>query len=179
MKPCVFFDRDGVANIAPTSRYVERPEDLQLSPGFPQAVAIATQLGYHTAIATNQRGIALGVTPAQTVAAIHQRLRYLLRNAVNIELLDIFCCPHDHTENCPCRKPKPGLLLHAAQQYDIDLSASWMIGDSETDIWAGRNAGCRTIRVAPPTHASTADFRVPDMAALPILLSRILVRILA
>jgi D-glycero-D-manno-heptose 1,7-bisphosphate phosphatase len=109
----------------------------------------------------------------EIVEKIHDNLRYVLKNEYDLELLDIFCCPHNNNE-CDCRKPKPGMLLQAAEQYNIDLSASWMIGDSATDIEAGSAAGCRTIYVGGKDEPGIEDFRIGDMDKLPELLKRIL-----
>ena len=83
-----------------------------------------------------------------------------------VELLDLIFCPHDRDEGCECRKPKPGMLLSAARKHDIDLSSSWMVGDHETDIDAGKGAGCRTIRVLYDERETDADFSVETMAEL-------------
>jgi len=142
---CVFFDRDGVINQSPGAGYVERLEDFHIQPGFVAAARVALAHGYGVAVATNQRGVARGIVSMQTVEAIHAHLAAVLA-AQGIPLLGVFCCPHER-DTCTCRKPQPGLLLAAARAHDLDLSACWMVGDNETDIEAGRRAGCRTILV--------------------------------
>jgi histidinol-phosphate phosphatase family protein len=161
---CVFFDRDGIVNVSPGPGYVERPQDFHLIPEFIDCAKIAQRLGYVLAIATNQRCIARGIVTQQTLDEIHAKLSAEL-DAEGISLLGIYCCPHER-DSCDCRKPLPGLLLQAAADHNLDLRASWMIGDSETDIEAGARAGCRTIRVCSAATETAADFRAVDMREL-------------
>jgi len=163
-KKCVFFDRDGIVNVSPGPGYVERPADFHIIPEFISCAEIAVGLGYTIAVATNQRGVARGIMTAESLAEIHAELVQVLESD-NIPLLGIYCCPHER-DSCDCRKPQPGLLLQAASEHNIDLKKSWMIGDSETDIEAGRRAGCRTIRVCDASIETEADFRAVDMAEL-------------
>ncbi|MFU8779516.1 MAG: D-glycero-alpha-D-manno-heptose-1,7-bisphosphate 7-phosphatase [Kiritimatiellia bacterium] len=170
---CIFFDRDGIVNTSPGPGYVESLEDFHIQPAFMQAAAIARDLGYAIAIATNQRGVALGSMSKQALDAIHAQLLAHLHEA-GIPLLGIYCCTHERN-TCTCRKPQPGLLLQAAKEHDIDLSASWMIGDNETDIEAGRRAGCRTILVHPEPKADTrATHIIPAITDLPATLTKLL-----
>jgi D-glycero-D-manno-heptose 1,7-bisphosphate phosphatase len=161
---CVFFDRDGIVNVSPGPGYVERWEDLHLIPEFVAAAKIALAHDYAVAIITNQRGVARGIMSQATLDDMHAKLCDALE-AQGVPLLGIFCCTHER-DSCECRKPLPGLLLQAAKQNDIDLSVSWMVGDRETDVQAGHNAGCHTVLVSPPAPATEADVRVDDMNAL-------------
>jgi D-glycero-D-manno-heptose 1,7-bisphosphate phosphatase len=161
---CVFFDRDGIVNISPGPGYVERADDFHLIPEFITCAEIAIANGYKIAIATNQRGVARGIMSMDAVNAIHNKLLNILEKH-NISLLGIYCCPHER-DSCSCRKPLPGMLLQAAKEHNINLAQSWMIGDSETDIEAGQNAGCRTIRVCEKSATTKADLRAADMAEL-------------
>lgn len=170
--PCVFFDRDGIINRSPGPGYVERVEDFHMLPDFPPALRLAQSRGYRAVVVTNQRGIALGIVHPRTLDAIHRQMHMLLARE-GLELDGVYVCPHDRGE-CTCRKPMPGLLLQAAEELNLDLSRSWMIGDHETDITAGRAAGCRTIRVSDLSTPSEADYRVADMSELPALLERLL-----
>lgn len=164
MKPCVFFDRDGIVNESPGPGYVERWEDFHLVPEFVGILRLVRRLGFAAVIVSNQRGVATGRMTAATVDDIHHRLAAALK-AEGLALDDILYCPHDHGV-CECRKPKPGLLLEAARRHDIDLGRSWMVGDSPTDIEAGRAAGCRTILVGPPAPAVAPDHRFDTLADL-------------
>jgi D-glycero-D-manno-heptose 1,7-bisphosphate phosphatase len=163
---CVFFDRDGVVNRYPgAGAYVERWADFHLLPDFVETLRIVRLRGYAAVIVTNQRGVALGRMGRETVEDMHRRLRDVLRTEHGLDLLDILYCPHDEGA-CDCRKPAPGMLLEAARRHDIDLRRSWMVGDSEKDVEAGRRAGCRTILVDDSRAPTRADARVADMAAL-------------
>ena len=164
MRPCVFFDRDGIVNESPGPGYVERWEDFHLLPDFIAILRIVRRLGFAAVVVTNQRGVATGRMTAATVDDIHRRLAAALK-AEGLALDDILYCPHDRNA-CDCRKPKPGLLLEAARRHDLDLGRSWMVGDSATDVEAGRAAGCRTILVAPPAPAIASDLRFDTLAEL-------------
>lgn len=162
MRKCVFFDRDGIVNRAPTGRYVERWEDFEIIPAFVEALGIVERLGYNGVVVSNQSGVARGVMTLDAVQEIHRRLRRLLAEQHGLRLLDIFFCPHDEGQ-CDCRKPRPGMLLAAAEKHGIDLRASWMVGDQDRDVEAGRRAGCRAVLVAPGADATRADVVVPNM----------------
>lgn len=163
-KKCIYFDRDGIVNVSPGPGYVERWEDFYLVPGFVTAAQIAIAHGYVVAIATNQRGVARGIMTIETLTEMHEKLTAILVTH-NIPLLGIYCCTHER-DSCDCRKPKPGLLLQAASEHNLDLSESWMIGDSETDIEAGKSAGCRTVMVGSKVPDTKADFMFVDMQEL-------------
>ena len=172
---CVFFDRDGVVNVSPgagADRYVTRWEDFHLLPGFVEALRVVRAHGYQAVIVTNQRGVALGHVSAED-EAMHRNLRDLLLKSYALDLLDVAYCPHD-VGQCDCRKPSPGMLKAMALKHGLDLAASWMVGDAETDVEAGRRAGCRTIRVNDDEAVSQADWRVAAMKDLPELLERVL-----
>ena len=164
MKPAVFFDRDGIVNRSPGPGYVERWEDFHLLPEFVEALRIVTARGYEPVIVTNQSGVGRGLMTPEALEQIHGNLRAeLARHA--LALRDLLVCTNPDNAD-PRRKPNPGMLLEAAREHGLDLARSWMIGDSESDIEAGRRAGCHTLRVAPPAVATAADERVPDMPAL-------------
>ncbi len=173
MNRCVFFDRDGVVNQSPGPGYVERLEDFHLQPAFVAAARVALACGYAVAVATNQRGVARGIVSMRTVEAIHAHLTAALA-AQGIPLLGVFCCPHER-DTCTCRKPQPGLLLAAAREHNLDLGASWMVGDSETDIEAGRRAGCRTILISEkPGQQTRATLVAATIELLPAVLEQAL-----
>ncbi len=165
MKKCVFFDRDGIVNESPGAGYVQRWEDFHLLPDFVEVLRKVRSKGYEAVIVTNQRGVARGIVKKETVEEIHKNLRVELKEKHNLELLDVLFCPHNIGE-CECRKPKPGMLLEAAKRHGIDLRASWMIGDGQGDVDAGKRASCRTIMVGGVATAAQPDFKVKDMAEL-------------
>lgn len=139
----VFLDRDGVINRAfvrdgkpypPSS-----PGELEILPGVPEALSLLSAAGFRLVVVTNQPDVARGEQSRETVEAIHT----LLRNQLPID--DFRVCYHDDVDRCSCRKPLPGMLLQAAADLGLDLSASFLVGDRWRDVEAGRNAGCMTI----------------------------------
>jgi D-glycero-D-manno-heptose 1,7-bisphosphate phosphatase len=174
MRRAVFLDRDGVVNVSPGPGYVTRWEDFRLEPGIVGVLRVIRARGYESVVVTNQRGVALGLVQTQELDRIHRELRSRLLNDYGLSLLDVLHCPHDDTDACACRKPKPGMLLEAARRHRLDLATSWMVGDGERDVAAGRAAGCRTIRVCPPGTATAADERAENVGALVRLLERVL-----
>lgn len=165
----VFLDRDGVlnANIVRNGKpYAPRTlDEFRILPGVEEAVRRIKDAGFLAIIATNQPDVALGLTPRATVDAIHDALRRRL------PLDDIKICWHVDADHCPCRKPKPGLLLDAAAEYDIDLPASYMVGDRWRDLLAGQAAGCATILVdnglarEKPCHPDKIVLSLPEAVA--------------
>lgn len=163
-RPGVFFDRDGIVNRSPGPGYVNHVDDFHILPGFADCVRAAAAKGYAAVVVTNQRGVARGLTPPEQLEAMHDRVRRELA-AEGLDLLDILVCTADDNAH-PDRKPNPGMLRTAAARHHLDLSRSWMIGDRETDVETGRNAGVAvTVRVDPGDDASAATYRVPDMDA--------------
>lgn len=152
----IFLDRDGTIN-----KYVgflTRPEQFELIPGVAEAIRLINKSGYLAIVVSNQPVIARGDCTFEELQTIHEKMETLLgREGAFVDA--IYYCPHhpdrgfegerpEYKIDCDCRKPKPGLLLRAAKDWNIDLSQSYMIGDSERDVAAGENAGCReAIRV--------------------------------
>jgi D-glycero-D-manno-heptose 1,7-bisphosphate phosphatase len=141
----VFLDRDGVINRkAPEGEYIASRRDLVLLPGVLSAGRRLRNAGFLILVATNQRGVARHRVDAVELDNIHRDLLQLFCTA-GAPIEEIYVCPHEGA--CECRKPAPGMLLRAAKEHAIDLSASWVVGDSSSDIAAGKQAGCRTIRI--------------------------------
>ena len=167
MNRAVFLDRDGVL-IRQVEGYLTRAEDMELLPGAAEAVAKLRKAGFKAVVVTNQAGVAKGLLSEAELEGLHQELRRRLQ-ALGTDLDAIYCCPHAPEENCPCRKPAPGLLLKAARELAIDLAHSYMVGDATTDVEAAHRAGCFAILVK--TGFGGEDGRseeVPD-AVLPDL----------
>ena len=141
----VFLDRDGVINRAFVRDGKPFPpptqQELEVLPGVPEALRELKSQGYQLIVVTNQPDVGRGMLSRQTLDAMHQTL------LASLPLDDILVCCHTDQENCDCRKPKPGMLLEAARKHNIDLSASFMVGDRWRDIDAGYNAGCKTILI--------------------------------
>lgn len=171
--PCVFFDRDGIVNHPPDDerRYVMHEDEFHLLPGFVDSLRLALARGYKAVIVTNQAGVSRGRMKQEDLDRIHDKLHRLLR-AEGLALHDVYECT-SFDDAHPNRKPNPGMLLDAAAEHHLDLSRSWMIGDSEKDVQAGRRAGvARTVRVKPLPVRTDADFRVDTMRELPRLLEQ-------
>ena len=147
MNRAAFLDRDGVVNEKrPQGEYVTRLEEMHFLPGVAAAIAMLNRAGFRVIVVSNQRCVAKGLITTADLEAMHQRMCNALASA-GATIDGAYYCPHDTEPSCNCRKPAPGMLLDAARAHRIDLSASWMIGDSETDVEAGRNAGCKTARL--------------------------------
>lgn len=144
LRPAVFLDRDGTLNA--DFGYVSRPEDVRWLPGVAAALARLRWAGYLLIVVTNQSGIARGYYDEQTLQTLHDWMNAALR-AQGAHIDAFYHCPHhpDLSGACTCRKPAPGMLLRAAEDWFIDLERSWMIGDKMSDVIAGRAAGCTPI----------------------------------
>jgi len=167
----VFLDRDGTLIHDPG--YVTHPDQVQMVDGAAEALKEFRLLGYKTVVASNQSGVARGIVTTEMLERIHDRLRELL--AVKGATLDaIYYCPHhpegvvpEFRQESDWRKPKPGMLLAAAQEMNLDLSQSWMIGDNDRDVEAGRSAGCKTILIASTaSDAAHPQTSKPDYVAV-------------
>lgn len=155
----IFFDRDGVVNFRLVDDYVRSPEQLILIPDVFDALRKTRELGFLPVLVTNQRGIARGRMSEEDLLEIHRLLQKELSRCSVPTFHAIYYCPHGSEAECDCRKPEPGMLLRAAREHDIDLAASWMIGDSRSDVVAAERAGCRTAWVGPGGETSGADVR--------------------
>lgn len=147
MPRAVFFDRDGVINRKlPEGQYLTRWDQVSFFPDSALAVRRVRDAGFLTVLVTNQRAVAKGFLSKQDLELLHERMwKELFKGEKGFDA--VYYCPHEKKPPCQCRKPCPGMLLRAAQDHAIDLANSWMIGDSEADVFAGRKAGCKTIRI--------------------------------
>lgn len=148
-----FLDRDGVLNPSPFRDGRPRaPLSLEEFTPYPWArVAVAAlhEAGLLALVVTNQPDLATRVLDPRTLDTMHERLV----REVGVDA--IYVCPHRHEDRCDCRKPRPGLLRHAAADWNVDLLASFMVGDRASDVEAGRAAGCVTILVDGPENGTT------------------------
>ena len=144
-RPAIFLDRDGVLNEVDVRDGTPHPpagvEQLSLLPGVVEACYRLRQLGFVLIVVTNQPDIARGKQTRDEVDRMHDALR------VRLPLDDIVVCAHDDVDDCPCRKPRPGMILDAATRLDLDLADSVCIGDRWRDVEAGKRAGVMTIFV--------------------------------
>lgn len=173
----VFLDRDGVLNL--DTDLIHRPEDFHLYPYAAESVRRINKMGYLAIVITNQSVIARGLCTVPELDQIHKKMETELGEQ-GAYLEAIYYCPHHphggfegevkaYKIECLCRKPKPGMLLEAAVRFNIDLAASYLIGDSPRDIEAGKAAGATTIRVktghGEKPHTALPDFYVADLPA--------------
>lgn len=161
----VFLDRDGTIN--KSNGFIRKPDDFELLPGVASAIRRLNESGYLVIVATNQPVIARGETTVEGLNEIHNKMETLLGNE-GAYVDGIYYCPHHPHKGyegevpelkieCDCRKPKPGLLLKAAEDFNIDLEKSYMIGDTDNDVLAGINAGCSTILLGEQINPMYSD----------------------
>jgi D-glycero-D-manno-heptose 1,7-bisphosphate phosphatase len=185
-----FVDRDGTLNELvpdPSSGFPEsplHPDAVVLCPGAAGALRELAARGWLLIGVTNQPAAAKGKISPRRLAEVQARVLDLLA-AEGVVFHDFRVCPHhpdaviaELSGPCDCRKPLPGMILAAARERDVDLSRSWMIGDTDSDVLAGRRAGCRTALILHEASAHkrgpriTADLVAPDLASIVGLLPR-------
>jgi len=167
----IFFDRDGTLIRDPG--YLNHPDQVQLLEGAAEALKELQQMGYKRVVVSNQSGVARGIVSVEMLERIHDRLRELLA-VKGASLNGIYYCPYhpdgvipEYRKDSDWRKPRPGMLLAAAKEMEIDLAASWMIGDNARDMEAGRSAGCRTVLIrAGAPGAGPSEVGQPNYVAV-------------
>ena len=159
----VFLDRDGTIN-QDSPDYVKSLAEFRIFDAVPDALRRMRDAGFVLVLITNQSGIARGLMSRDEVERMHAHLRAELERA-GAPLLDVALCPHAAGDACRCRKPLPGMIEEQCARHGIDARRSWMIGDKETDVEAGRRAGCRTILLAASRADTRADHVCRDLAA--------------
>ena len=151
----IFLDRDGVVNVE--KNFVLAPEEMELINEAPEAIRKINESSFLAVIITNQSAVARNLITLDKLEQIHQKLKADLRTS-NAYIDGLYYCPHHPDfdkskgnpqliKECSCRKPKPGMLIDASKDLYIDLENSFLIGDAERDILAGKEAGCITIGV--------------------------------
>ncbi len=140
----IFLDKDGT--LIDDVPYNVDPDRMTLAPGAAAGVRRLSGLGYRFLVISNQPGVAQGRFDAGALEPVRQRLAQLLSEQ-GAHLDGFYYCPHGPDDGCACRKPLPGMLMRAAAEHQVDLAASWMIGDILDDVEAGGRAGCRTILI--------------------------------
>jgi D-glycero-D-manno-heptose 1,7-bisphosphate phosphatase len=169
MEPAIFIDKDGT--LIHDIPYNVDPDLILLQDNCVEGLKTLCDSGYKLIVVTNQSGVACGFFTEEDLYTVEQKLRSLLEPFA-IKLSGFYFCPHhekgivhEYAAACYCRKPMPGMLLHAADVNDIDLSNSWMIGDILNDVEAGNRAGCKTILIdnGNETEWLTGEFRTPTI----------------
>ena len=141
MRKAFFLDRDGV--IIEQVEYIKDPDEVKLTPGAADALKLIHENGFLAVVVSNQSGIARKKFTLDELMAVQDRM-YALLAAQGEKIDGFYFCPHDpHVDVCPCRKPKPGMILQAARELGIDIASSFMIGDRPADIETGIAAKCR------------------------------------
>jgi D-glycero-D-manno-heptose 1,7-bisphosphate phosphatase len=168
-RPAIFLDRDGV--LIEDSHYLGSRDRVRLVPGAAEAVAALNRAGWPVVVVTNQSGVGRGLFSYESVGEVHAHIAAQLATFGATVAAFYFCPHHPEAEviayrvECDCRKPKPGMLLAAADDLGLDLAASWMIGDRVSDLEAGAVAGARTILVRTG-FGSRVDVAALDRAGL-------------
>ncbi|MDN4073181.1 D-glycero-alpha-D-manno-heptose-1,7-bisphosphate 7-phosphatase [Fictibacillus terranigra] len=162
MTKAVFIDRDGVINEVMTSRvkHVNHPSSFYFLDGALEGLRELTEMGFSLFVVTNQGGVGLGFLQEKMLKKIHEKMVLEAEKAGGV-INDIAYCCHKPHEGCSCRKPSPGMILDLAERYNIDLTNSFMIGDRETDVEAGRKAGVTTVKIGG--EQGEADFLAADL----------------
>ena len=144
-KKAVFLDRDGIIN-QKRNDYVKSLEEFQINEKIFDVIREIKKKDYLVIIVTNQSAINRKLLTINILNDIHDFFKEMLKR-YNLFVDGIYFCPHTPNDNCDCRKPKPGMLLQAARELDVDLENSSIIGDSQTDIDAGNVVGCKGILI--------------------------------
>jgi D,D-heptose 1,7-bisphosphate phosphatase len=162
----IFLDRDNTLIEDPG--FISHPDQVKLLDGVDKSLIEFKNMGYKLVVVSNQSGVARGIVTEQALNKIHNQLKQLLAEK-GAPLDKIYYCPYHpdaviekYRKESEWRKPNPGMLLAAANEMDIDLSQSWMIGNSSRDVEAGLKAGCKTILVNHPSHYSQHKLGEPN-----------------
>lgn len=166
-QPAIFLDRDGVI-VENRSEYIRSWADVKVFPRALEALATLSVSPYRIIIVTNQSAVGRGHITTETAEAINNRLLDVIREAGG-RIDGLYMCPHAPEAGCSCRKPLPGLLLSAAEDHDLNLEKSIMIGDALTDVQAGQAAGVR-LCIMLRTGRGREQECLPEVASLPSFL---------
>ncbi len=146
LKRAVFLDRDGVINEVLTKRvkFVNEPKQFYFLPGVEEAIKSLNEYFDYVFVVTNQGGIGLGYMKARQLDKVHDYMVAELKKK-GATIHEVAYCPHKPKAGCECRKPNSKMILDLGEKYNIDLEKSYMVGDTDTDIQAGKKAGTRTV----------------------------------
>lgn len=151
----IILDRDGVINFD-SDFYIKTPDEWHPIPGSLEAIAKLNRLGYRVIIATNQSGVARKLYDLPMLEQIHEKLLRSVKEAGG-EIEEIFFCPHHPDEKCPCRKPQTGMIVEIQKKYGMDLTETFFVGDSYTDMQAAISAGCKPLLVMTGNGKKTIE----------------------
>ncbi|MFC1693636.1 D-glycero-alpha-D-manno-heptose-1,7-bisphosphate 7-phosphatase [Candidatus Latescibacterota bacterium] len=161
----VFLDRDGVINVE-RGDFTTTIDQWEWAQGVIEGIRLLTDAGFGIITITNQSCIARGLQTEEGLAKLHAFMLEGIRRSGG-DILRIYHCPHQTSDGCSCRKPEPGMILRAAEDFNIPLEETFVIGDSLRDIEAGRRAGTRTIHInsGPGSDSSETRFDPGDFEA--------------
>ncbi len=170
MKSAIFFERDGVLNVVRIKRQQQigplSLEEFEVKPDVLPVLRKLRAAGFLLLVTTNQPGLSRGYQSRRELDRMHEVLR------TELPLDDIFVCPHDEMDRCPCRKPKPGLLTEAAFKWHLNLDRCFVVSDKWQDAEAAFNAGCTSLLIRSPWNGNGHhDFVLAD---LPTIVEKIL-----
>ncbi len=168
MNKAVFFDRDGIVNRRIYCGYVTSPDDFIFLEDFFSLFKKVHELGYLTIIVTNQQGVGKGLMSEDDLERIHEFMQSELMMKFGYAFDAIFSCSDLAMSGSKRRKPEPGMLLEAANTFNINLSESWIIGDSIRDVQAGKAAGTKTVLVGKFSMIGEADIIVQHLKDIDI-----------
>ncbi len=161
MKRAVFLDRDGVINKQVSDGWVTSWEEFRFLSGAKEAMRSMSRAGFLVIVVTNQRCVAEGLLSEQGLREIHRKMQEELGDGT---INGIYVCPHEKAGSCGCRKPAPGMLVKAGEDFEIDFANSYIVGDSDTDMKAGRAVGLRTMLITKDgAHGSGRADDVDDV----------------
>ena len=158
----VLLDRDGVVN-EDRDDYVKNIRELRVFPQVPDCIKRLNDAGYRVIVVSNQQGVAKGLISEDDLQAIEDEITRQVAS-VGAKISGFYYCKHLSSQHCSCRKPRTGMLTQAAREHGIDLNESFLVGDTEKDMIAGKGAGCKTVLVL--TGSITAD-GVADIGCRP------------
>lgn len=177
MRRAFFFDRDGVVNRSPGDGYVLRPGDFHFNDGIIETLAFLKSHGFALVLVTSQQGVGKGLMTRAALDEIHAFMQgELARRGAAFDAIYACTCL-DGDSRCTCRKPSPEMILRAAAEHDLDLAASWLVGDHDRDIQMACNAGVpHTIRIRgdKPLKLEAGHVLEDVTGLLPFLRDRIL-----
>ena len=161
----IFFERDGILNVVRVERQHHvsplTMEDFHVNEAIAPLLARLKAAGFRLIATTNQPGLSRGYQSRRELDRMHELLR------CKLPIDDILVCPHDETDHCPCRKPKPGLFVEAAFQWCLDLDRSFVVSQKWQDAEAARTAGCTSLLLQSPWVGDVHhDFVLPDLEAI-------------
>lgn len=162
MKKVVFLDRDGTLII--DKIYLNDPNDIDYLPGVFEGMQLLRDKGFSFIIVTNQSGVPRGLVDIKNLEQIHQNMRDEFAKH-NIEILEFYYAPYSVESNHHMRKPNPGMLEAGIEEFHVDPSQSWMVGDRMTDVEAGHRAGMKTVFLTGSENPEDSPYQQPEFVA--------------